>query len=205
MVRDGCTVILGGLLRNEVTSDSKQVPLLGNLPVVGAAFRNKTETTSKHEILVLMTPHIVYEPDSCREGDKAACDFHRRQAVVAEKMSPLGKRYIARKYFRLAQNAWAAGNQETALRMAEMAVQFDPQNRAAIDLRSDIWQGKPAGDHTLPPLDASDVAAPLDGQQMPEWLLNDLEHQPAASAARHPLDPGEPGRSRDVIRPRKLQ
>lgn len=207
MVRDGCTVVLGGLMREQLDNNSEQVPFLGNLPVVGAAFRRKDEKVSRHEILILLTPHIAYEPDSCREGNEAACEFHRRQALVAEKMSPLGKRYVGRKYLRLAQNAWAAGDRTTSLRFAEMAVQFDPQNRAAIDLRSDIWQNNRTGAHTIPAADeAAGVGNPLEKEQLPDWLLSDLERPPMAQAGpQHPLDPGQPGRQRDISRPRKLQ
>ena len=54
---------------------------------------------------MLITPHIVYEPGTCQEGEKAAGEFHRRQSTYADKMSPLGKRSIGRRYFRLAQSA----------------------------------------------------------------------------------------------------
>lgn len=208
MVRDGCTVVIGGLMRDQLTNTTSQVPLLGNLPLIGFAFRNTTETVERREVLVLITPHIIYEPGTCREGDKVACEFHRRHAVYADKMSPLGKRSIARRYFRLAQNAYcstsaADGNRHRALRFAEMSVHFDPMNRAAIDLRSDIWLGRPRGEHTLgadalagPPL------GPMDGRVIAPWLLDDLEREPVPL---HPLDPGQPGPRKDIVRPRRLQ
>jgi len=43
-------------------------------------------------------------------------------------MSPFGKRSIARRYYRLADSAYAAGDMHKALWFAEMAVQFDPLN-----------------------------------------------------------------------------
>ena len=93
-------------------------------------------------------------------------------------MSPLGKRSIGRRYFRLAQNAWAAGDRDTALRFAEMSVHFDPLNRAAIDLRSDIWLGRQGGDHALGSGAVATMSAEsLDGQAVPDWLLNNLEHE----------------------------
>jgi type IV pilus assembly protein PilQ len=207
MVRDGCTVVIGGLMREQLSNTTSQVPLLGSLPLVGVAFRNKQETTERRELLVLITPRIVYEPETCREGDQAACEFHRRQAVYADKMSPLGKRSVARKYFRLAQNAWATGDRERALRFIELSVHFDPLNRAAIDLRSDIWLGRQHGEHTLgagatagPPL------SPMDGETLPPWLLDDLEQEPVPPMPPlHPLDPGQPGSHTDVVRPRRLQ
>ena len=109
MVRDGCTVIIGGLMKEQLLNTTTQVPLLGNLPLVGFVFRNVKETIERREVLVLITPRIVYEPEVCQEGAKGACEFHRRQSTYADKMSPFGKRNIARRYFRLAQSAWAAG------------------------------------------------------------------------------------------------
>ncbi len=149
MIPDGCTVVIGGLMREDLGTTATQVPFFGSLPGIGFLFRTKTETNKKEEIIVLITPHIVCEPDACCEGDKAAAEFFRRQAVYADQTSPLAKRYLGRKYYRLAQTAWANGDQETALRMIDLAVHFDPQSRAAIDLRTDIWNGRLVDDHTL--------------------------------------------------------
>lgn len=204
MVRDGCTVIIGGLMREELKTNGNQLPILGNLPYVGALFRNRENTTERHEILVLITPHIVYDPEARSEGHKAACEFHRRQAVFAEKMNPLGKASVSRRYFRLAQNAWAAGDREAALRFAEMAVQYEPTNRAAIDLRSDIWNGKRVGDHTLCGFTAEPDPAGLDQTMMSPWLLDELQREPVATPLpMHPLDPGIPGTRKDIERPRR--
>lgn len=221
MARDGCTVVIGGLMRDQLGTTTSQVPLLGNLPLLGAVFRNKRETVERRELLVLITPHIVYEPGACREGEEAACEFHRRQAVYADKMSPLGKRSVARRYFRLAQRAWAIGDRDRALRFAEMAVQFDPLNRAAIDLRSDIWLGRQSGEHTLgAAAPATPPISPIDGETIPGWLLDDLEQLPPAEQMSpassgqeqqpppvplHPLDPGRPGSHTDIVQPRKFQ
>lgn len=205
IVRDGCTAVIGGLIRNQLATTATQVPVLGSLPFVGVLFRGSSETMERHEIIVLITPRIIYDPESAREGDKEACEYHRRQAVYAEKMSPFSKRWIARRYFRLAQSAWAQGDRDRALRFVELSVHFDPLHRAAIDLRSDIWLNKRVGDHTSPcPADAA--GAPLDGQAVAPWLLSDLEHESVQKAALpHPLDPGQPGARVDIKRPRVLQ
>jgi len=211
MVRDGCTVVIGGLMRNELKKVAQQVPLLGNLPLVGPVFRHNKETTERREIIVLITPRIVYEPETCREGDRSACEFHRRHAVYSEHMNPFSKRWVARRYFRLAQNAWAQGDRERAMRFADLAVHFDPTNRAAIDLRSDIWLGRPVGEHTERcPTTAGCANSALDGPTIPPWVLNDLEQaapaevQPRAGIA-HPLDRGQPGDRVDIKRPRVLE
>ena len=212
MVRDGCTMLIGGLMRDQLSTTTSQVPLLGSLPVVGVLFRNKQETVERRELLVLITPHIVYEPGTCREGDQAASEFHRRQAVYADKMSPLGKRSVARRYFRMAQNAWAAGDRKKALRFVELSVHFDPLNRAAIDLRSDIWSGSQQGEHTLGPeaLGPGAAIGPppglIDGRTIPGWLLDGLEAEAAPGpGALHPLDPGRPGPHTDIVQPRRFE
>lgn len=205
MVRDGCTVIIGGLMREQITKNQQRITFLGGLPIVGALFRNTVETTERQEILVLITPHIVYEPESCQEGEAGACDFHRRQAVVAEKTCSLGIRATGRRYLRLAQNAWAAGDRDTALRYAELAVHFDPQSRAAIDLRANIWQNQPGGKFSLEQAPRAAGGNPLDGPEIAGWLMDDLEREPPIQPApKHPLDPGRPGNRRDIERPRTL-
>ena len=88
MVRDGCTVVIGGLLQDEQKISRTQIPLLGNLPWVGVAFRNKNENIVRRELIVLITPHIVREPGACREGAEQRCEFERRHAVYAEHLSP---------------------------------------------------------------------------------------------------------------------
>ena len=225
MVHNGCTVVIGGLIKEELKIDRTQVPLLGSLPVIGVAFRTKSEVLKRRELIVLLTPHIVYEPDTCYEGVKAASEFHRRQEVVREKASPIGKRSLARRYFRKAQQAWSMGDRNRAMRLAEMAVNFDPNNRAAIDLRSDVWLGRRTGEHTLPPAPpARPQVNPLDGRQMAPWILDDLGTQntepgaaqepsvpipmnvvPDGGVPQHPIDPGQPGRRFDLNRPERLE
>jgi len=206
MVRDGCTVVIGGLIREQLANTTTQVPVLGNLPFVGFAFRQTEENTERHEVLVLITPRIIYEPDSCQEGARSACEFLRRQSTYADKMSPFGKRSIARRYYRLAENAYAANDRKKALRFVEMAVHFDPLNRASLDLRSDIWLGKPYAEHEIVVSDEALPANPLDGEAIPGWLIDDLENAPSGPPRpMHPLDPGVPGSHRDLVRPKAFQ
>jgi type IV pilus assembly protein PilQ len=163
MVRDGCTVIIGGLMREDLSTTTSQIPFLGSAPGIGFLFRQKTETIDRRELIILITPHIVYEPQACAEGEKGACEFHRRQAAYADHMSCLGTRYLGRKFFRIAQDHWDRGDGPRALKAVNLAVHFDPQNRAAMELRSDIMAGNHMGDHSggngfqqempLPPLE----------------------------------------------------
>lgn len=197
MTRDGCTVIIGGLMREDLSTTSTQVPILGNLPAVGFLFRQKTETIERRELLVLVTPHIVYDEESAAEGERGAMEFHRRQTVRADKMSPAGKRLLGRKYFRAAQAAWEAGDYRAAARYIKWAVQFDPENRAAIDLQVDIMNGRHDGKHSSgPPVLLDPEVAELAGP-LPEWVIDELGAEPSGTPL-HPLDPGTPGTMRTL-------
>ncbi len=60
-VPDGDTIILGGLLRTNVEETKTSVPLLGKLPILGAAFRHKDTSESQRELIIFITPHIIPE------------------------------------------------------------------------------------------------------------------------------------------------
>ncbi|MBN1591342.1 MAG: hypothetical protein JW888_17650 [Pirellulales bacterium] len=174
MVRDGCTAVIGGLIQDKQQVNRNQIPLLGSLPVVGVAFRDKTEKTDRHELIVLITPNVVRERQAYCEAAKGACEFQRRQSAYAEKLSPIGKRSLGRKYVRRAKAVWLEGNRQKALRLAELAVHFDPLNREAIELRSDIWLGKPYGTSCSTDQDEIRSNAALDGPQLAPWVLQEL-------------------------------
>ena len=57
--KDGQTIILGGMIRNQVNSTVNKVPLLGDLPLFGSLFRSSTNDHQKTELLVFMTPTVI--------------------------------------------------------------------------------------------------------------------------------------------------
>lgn len=59
LVDDGETVVIGGLTIIEKTRSRAGIPLLMDLPVIGALFRNETERENKRDLLIMVTPHIV--------------------------------------------------------------------------------------------------------------------------------------------------
>jgi len=60
-VPDGDTIILGGLLRTNTEETRTSVPVLGKIPVLGAAFRHKDKAESQRELIIFITPHIIPE------------------------------------------------------------------------------------------------------------------------------------------------
>ncbi len=58
-VWDGATLVMGGLTREEVKKTSDKVPVLGDIPLLGALFRSKGEATSKRNLLIFVTANLV--------------------------------------------------------------------------------------------------------------------------------------------------
>jgi len=58
-VWDGQTVVLGGLLSETVTTIKDQVPVLGDLPLVGRLFRSESKTSGKKNLLIFVTPTLI--------------------------------------------------------------------------------------------------------------------------------------------------
>jgi MSHA type pilus biogenesis protein MshL len=60
-VRDGATVIMGGLVQNSSTSTKRKVPLLGDIPLLGRLFSGSYDTSDRTELIFFVTPHIVHD------------------------------------------------------------------------------------------------------------------------------------------------
>jgi len=69
MVKDGSTIIIGGLRREDKTSSAEQFPFLSKIPVLSFFFKQQVKKTEKTELLVMITPHIV-TGDVLATGDK---------------------------------------------------------------------------------------------------------------------------------------
>lgn len=59
LVENGGTVVIGGIFETEETHQTHKVPLLGDIPVMGHLFKNRTRESSKREMLVFITPSMV--------------------------------------------------------------------------------------------------------------------------------------------------
>jgi general secretion pathway protein D len=56
------TVVIGGLISNQNTDSESKVPILGDIPILGYAFKSRQKTQTKTELLIFLTPHVVQRP-----------------------------------------------------------------------------------------------------------------------------------------------
>lgn len=61
------TVVLGGIISNDDKRNVNRVPILGSIPLLGQLFRNTTRSTTRTELVVFLTPHIVRETGDAEE------------------------------------------------------------------------------------------------------------------------------------------
>jgi type IV pilus assembly protein PilQ len=61
VVNDGETVVLGGVLQKQTSESVSKTPFLGDLPVIGNLFKNKTGSSQKRELLIFITPEMIRE------------------------------------------------------------------------------------------------------------------------------------------------
>jgi cell division septation protein DedD len=66
-VADGATVVIGGIISSKLDKSSNRVPWLGDIPGLGWAFKNKSKSLRKINLIVFLTPHIVRSPVDLRK------------------------------------------------------------------------------------------------------------------------------------------
>ena len=67
IVKDSQTVVIGGLIDESVTNNESKVPVLGDVPVLGWLFRNRSELNSKTNLYIFLTPRVIKSPAEAQE------------------------------------------------------------------------------------------------------------------------------------------
>jgi len=58
-VKDGHTIVIGGLITTTDNLRENKVPLLGDIPILGGLFRSTSDSKERTELLIVLTPHVV--------------------------------------------------------------------------------------------------------------------------------------------------
>ncbi len=70
-VRNGQTIVIGGMIQDQETDTINKVPVLGDLPLIGYLFRHTVREKNKQEVLIFLTPIVAMTPEALRELSKA--------------------------------------------------------------------------------------------------------------------------------------
>lgn len=66
VVQDQQTVVIGGLIRNAVRRSTTRIPILGDLPLIGALFRTETRRVERRNLLLFLTPYVIRDQSDLR-------------------------------------------------------------------------------------------------------------------------------------------
>ena len=140
MVNDGQTIVLGGLFQEETTLGRNQVPLLGDIPFIGEAFKRTRERSVRTELIVLITPHIIHSPEQADGADRLE-DVYRLAHNARKNIHGLSRvRWAEDRYSRAVQE-YNSGNLEAALMELNCPWIISPRNHLdTIRLRERIFR-----------------------------------------------------------------
>lgn len=146
IVKDGETILIGGLFR-EVTNDTQsQIAGLGSLPLLGPLFRSKVESSQREEVIILLTIHVVKDDQRFADASREAFEAVEKMRV-GQRMGLMwtGRERLAQHHYRKALEDFSEGDTDGALWHTRMATHNNPRMLPAIDLRERIT-GKRAWD-----------------------------------------------------------
>lgn len=66
-VPDNQTVVIGGLISSKLSTAESKVPILGDIPILGALFRTTSKTERKSNLLIFLTPHVIDSPEDLQD------------------------------------------------------------------------------------------------------------------------------------------
>jgi hypothetical protein len=141
MVKDGHTIVIGGMFRETGQTQRAQVPIFGNLPWIGPLFRNQQDTTQREEVIVLLTPHIIKDEQTYSEASLAEMkEAEKLRVGVRQGMMPWGRERLAESSYENAVDEMKRPNpnRETALWHLNCAINLNPKFVEAIDLKEKL-------------------------------------------------------------------
>ncbi|HYE61943.1 MAG TPA: hypothetical protein VD997_08090 [Phycisphaerales bacterium] len=135
IVGDGQTVVLGGLFREATNSARRQIPFLGDIPVVGQAFRGNDDSTNRNEIIFLVTPTIVNDTMMSEAGARGKDYIDHVRAGSREGLLYWSREKLTSKMNVEAERLAQAGDTEKAIWKVNRSLSLNPRQPEAVALR----------------------------------------------------------------------
>jgi type IV pilus assembly protein PilQ len=139
MVRDGHTIVIGGLFRESNSISKSQVPGFGSLPGVGPLFGKRTDNTVREEVIILLTPHIVKDEAAYSDASEQELKNAERLRVGMRKgMLPWSRERLAEASYEKAVEELNKPNPDAkkAIWYLDCATNLNPKFSEAITLKA---------------------------------------------------------------------
>ncbi len=208
LVRDGHTIIIGGLFRERTSAGRGQVPLLGNIPYIGALWRNTIDKTEREEVIILITPHILAQANAEAVSAQLMNDVERFRMGLRKGLRWWGRNRLSQTHMRWARQAANSGHNSTALWNLDMALSLDPKMIQAIRLKEKLTEKAYWADeyrwsavrYVIPRMMMQELGRPVDmiippdrplsSTALPEDVRNKFGLRPAPSE-QEPITPSQ--------------
>jgi len=170
LVKDGRTILIGGLFREVTTANRGQVPGLGNIPIAGALFRRTRDTTVREEVIILLTVHVLKgEPEAAASAELKE-DTERFRVGMRQGLQWFGRDLLAQMHYRWALEHLQRGNISMALWDADLAIHNQPRHIEAAKLKEKLlgkrnWEEDASVIRTY----VRDRVAEEEGIEAPPW------------------------------------
>ncbi len=116
-IKDGETIVIGGLFRTEKRHRENKVPFLGDIPILGYLFKSLTNVDEKTELLIVLTPKLVDDVEKAREISSTERDMLDLLPKEVRESELMGKLRVEPEYdfYPTSQPAYEDGNDEIRL------------------------------------------------------------------------------------------
>ncbi len=140
LVQDGRTIVIGGLFREYTSNGRNQVPVVGNVPYLGALFRSTVDKTVREEVIILITPRIIRADNDQAVSDQLKDDVERFRVGQRQGLRWWGRERLAQAHIRQAKRDLAEGKRGCALWNIDMALSMEPRMEEAIRLKERLTE-----------------------------------------------------------------
>ncbi len=141
-VPDGQTLVLGGLFRESTNITRRQVPYLGDIPVVGALFQGQDDKVDRQEIIFLITPSIIPDEKMIDAGEESLAYAEAVQVGTRNGLLPFSRDRLTDVYNQKAIEAYNRGDVEEALYYVNNSLRIYAGQPEMVKFREQITGAK---------------------------------------------------------------
>ena len=138
LVESGQTVVLGGLFKEDTSVSRNQVPGLGDIPGLGAAFQGQDDSVQRSEVIFLIKPTIMKEKTLAKAGDQMHEDVTDSRLGAREGLLPWSRTKLTTSHMKQALEHKRQGKTDEALWDVNLALHLDPTMVDAMQLKEKL-------------------------------------------------------------------
>lgn len=138
IVPNGRTIVLGGLFKEDTSISRRQVPLIGDVPLLGAAFRGQDDVIVRSEVIFLIRPTVVKSKALIDAGQRTSDGVEFIRIGAREGLLPWSRSRMTAAHMRDALAHLENGEKKKALLYANMALSLDPTTSEAMRIKAEL-------------------------------------------------------------------